>query len=77
MYIPGDHKVICDECGFEFRRSQVKHRWDGALVCSKDWEPRHPQEFARAVRDRIVVRDSRHEQADTFVDVGEVTQDSL
>ena len=77
MYRSGDHYVVCDECGFEFLRSEVSYRWDGALVCKKDWEPRHPQEYVRGVRDRIKVKDARPEQADRFLSTGEVTQDSL
>jgi hypothetical protein len=25
----------------------MRKRWDGLLVCRKDWEPRHPQELIR------------------------------
>ena len=30
-----------------FPSSEIKHRWDGLLVCSKDWETRHPQTLIR------------------------------
>lgn len=60
-YIPGDYWVICDVCGFKKRRSQTKKRWDGALVCEKDWEPRHPQDFVRNVKDHQAVADPRPE----------------
>jgi hypothetical protein len=61
-YIPGDHWMICDECGLRYRRSQVLERWDGFLVCKKDWEPRHPQEFVRGRVDKIAVKNPRPEQ---------------
>ena len=48
QYIPGTHWQICDECGRKMRSSQTKLRWDGAIVCPADWEPRHPQELLHA-----------------------------
>lgn len=47
-YIPGDHWVQCQVCGFEYRNSQMRKRWDGVITCKMDWEPRHPQDFVRA-----------------------------
>ena len=44
----GSHNVICDVCGLKYKNSDLKRRWDGAMVCNADWEPRHPQEFVRA-----------------------------
>lgn len=52
-YKAGGSWGICDECGFKFRLSELRRRWDKALVCKKDWEPRHPQEFIRGKADRI------------------------
>ena len=66
-YIPGDHWMICDECGLQYRRSQMLERWDGFLVCKKDWEPRHPQEFVRGRVDKIAVKNPRPEQVDMSV----------
>ena len=54
-YIPGNHLLTCDECGFVYRYSEMKKRWDGAMVCSKDFEPKHPQESVRARSDKIHV----------------------
>jgi len=36
------------------------------MVCFKDWEPRHPQEFIRGVKDNPSVPISRPEATDTF-----------
>lgn len=40
---PGNWKVACQSCGFWYPSSEIKKRWDGLLVCEKDFETRHPQ----------------------------------
>lgn len=52
-YIPGDHWVVCDVCGFEYRQSQIRVRWDGLAVCPEDYEARHPQDFVKARKEDI------------------------
>lgn len=54
-YQPGNHWLVCDVCGFDYRFSDMKRRWDGAWVCKKDFEERHPQDFVRGRRDHIRV----------------------
>ena len=44
-YTPGEHWATCDRCGFEFHVSKLRLTWDNLLVCSSDWETRHPQEL--------------------------------
>lgn len=52
-YEPGNYWVICDRCGFKRRINTVRKEWNGLLVCFPEcWEPRHPQDFVRAVRDK-------------------------
>lgn len=34
----GTYNRICDECGFVYKRDQLRKRWDGLIVCEKDWE---------------------------------------
>ena len=69
-YKPGRHYVVCDICGFEFYDDEVKTTWDGKVVCEKDWEPRHPQDFVRARPDKISVDEPRRpEPEDVFVEV--------
>lgn len=76
-YRGGGTYGICDECGFKYRLSEMKKRWDGALVCRKDYEPQHPQEFLRGKADRIKhPGDVRPEAEDSFQDTP-VTQDDL
>lgn len=72
-----DHRVICDVCGFEYMASETRMRWDNARVCMKDWEPRHPQDFVRARRDRQAVRNPRPPPPDVFLSPGDVTEDDL
>jgi hypothetical protein len=75
-YKHGDYNAICDRCGFKYKRSQLRYTWDGLLVCKKDWEPRHPQDFVRGVAERQSVPDARPEQTDTFLTT-DITQDDL
>ena len=75
-YIPGDYLMTCDSCGFVFRRSQMRKRWDHLWVCGDDWEPQHPQEFVRIYPERINVPVARPEGTDTMITVA-VTQDDL
>ena len=70
--------AICDECGFEFRNDQLRRRWDGAMVCSKDWEPQHPQELTHPRRaDRQSVPWSRPEPTDVFLAASVTDRDTL
>lgn len=66
-FIPGDWNAICDICAQKYKASQLKKRWDGLMVCSHDWESRHPQDFLRAVQDRQVVPWSRPRTEDVFI----------
>ena len=63
----GDWNAICDVCGFQFKASEMRKRWDGAMVCKDDWEPRHPQELRRALRDSDSVPWTRPRPADVFI----------
>lgn len=76
-YRAGGTWAICDECGGKFRLSELRKRWDKALVCRNDWEPRHPQESLRSIRDRVRVEGAtRSEPADVFVTTP-ITQEDL
>ena len=54
-YIPGTWNVVCDVCGFKFKADELRKRWDGMMVCSRDYEERHPQELIRPIKERIGV----------------------
>jgi len=66
-YKPGDWNAICEVCGQKFKASKLKRRWDGLLVCKRDWEPRHPQDFVRGVKDKQSVPFTRKETPDSVV----------
>jgi hypothetical protein len=44
----GTWNATCDACGRKFKASRLRKRWDGFMVCEREWEPRHPQDFVRA-----------------------------
>lgn len=68
-YVPGDWNAICDVCGFRYKASQLRKRWDGLMVCEADWEPRHPQDFIKPIKERIGVPWTRPNPPDEFVEV--------
>lgn len=62
----GDWNAACDVCGFRFKSSEMKKRWDGLMVCEQDYELRNPQDFIRIKGDNPSVPWARPE-ADAFV----------
>jgi hypothetical protein len=76
-FILGDSKAVCDVCGFDMHQSQLRKRWDGAMVCAKDFETRHPQDSIRARPERSNVRDARPAVEPRYLAVGEITADDL
>lgn len=50
-YVEGSWNATCDCCGRGFKFGDLQKRWDGAWACSACWEPRHPQDFVRGVKD--------------------------
>lgn len=55
----GDWLVVDDVSGRVIHASEARHRWDGAIVGDSNWEPRHPQEFVKGVKDDQSVPYSR------------------
>lgn len=51
FYKPGTWNAICDSCGFKFKATDLKRRWDGMIVDAACWETRNPQDFLRSVRE--------------------------
>lgn len=72
-YEPGNYHLICDECGFKFRRKEMRLRWDNLWVCKDDWETRQPQDFVTARIDVIVVDPVRSPPSDEFVTTDQCT----
>lgn len=50
---PGTWKAVCDSCGFEFPSDELRHRWDGFMVCKDDYETKHPQLDIRIKPERV------------------------
>lgn len=50
-FLSGQWNAICDICGFEFKSRELRKNWMGLMVCSKDFETRHPQELIRVKAD--------------------------
>lgn len=63
----GSWNFICDVCGQKYKAEQMRKRWDGVITCPNDWEPRHPQDFVRGVKDNQSVPISRPEPPDQFI----------
>lgn len=68
-YKPGCWNVICQVCGVQYKSDEIKKRWDGALVCKDDWEPRNILDFLRPITEREGVPYSNPEPADVFISV--------
>jgi hypothetical protein len=63
-YAPGDWNVACSMCGRKMKASQMVKNWQGMYRCVKCNEPRHPQDFVRAVQDVQTVPFSQHQLED-------------
>ena len=42
-YSPGDHYVICDQCGFKVYASKCRMQWNGLFTCPDCFDEKHPQ----------------------------------
>jgi hypothetical protein len=47
----GDWNAACFQCGRKRKASTMKKHWQGYYVCPEHWEPRHPQDFVRGVKE--------------------------
>lgn len=50
-YRLGDWNVTCSMCGRKRKASEMQKNWQGMWRCPQHNEPRHPQDFVRAVPD--------------------------
>jgi hypothetical protein len=74
-YVKGDYNVISDRDGGKYKRSECRKEWNGLLVHRDEWEPRHPQDFVKGVKDDMSVPDPRPGAEDTH-SVFETTLDA-
>ena len=65
----GDQNAICDVCGFKYKLSELKKRWDNLLVCDFDFETRHPMDFQRIPRPETTPSGGNVQPADVFTTV--------
>lgn len=66
-YKPHLWNAICDVCGFEFKSNELKKDWRGLMVCKKDFELRHPQDFIKVRPEKVSVEWTRPEPTDEYV----------
>ena len=77
VYRPGDYNVICQRTGYKIKASDSRKEWNGLVVRSGSWEPRHPIDFLRSFADHQAVTDARPEAEDNFLTTNEVSVDDL
>jgi len=65
--ILGNWNAICDICGLKFKATDLTKDWRGLMVCSKDFEQRHPQDFLRVRADDPSIPWARPEPEDVFL----------
>jgi len=63
----GSYNGICDVCGFKFKFTELQKRWDGLIVCHKDFEQDHPQKYIRVRESGLSVPVIRDRPEDVFV----------
>lgn len=78
VYVPGDHKAVCDICGFTRLRSEMRMNYNKMFVCADTcWEPRHEQYIEPTGRhERQHVDISRPESDPVFI-TDPITPDDL
>lgn len=63
----GSYNAICDVCGGKYKMLDLQKRWDGLIVCKKDFEQDHPQKYIRVRESGLAVPVVRDRPVDTFV----------
>jgi hypothetical protein len=51
-FAPGDWNIICSICGTKLKFSDAVRNWQGQWRHPKCNEPRHPQDFAQAIKSK-------------------------
>lgn len=70
MYKPGQWRALCDVCGFKYWSGEMRKRWDGLMVCPKDFELDHPQKYIKVQEESQGTPWARPEPAeDTFIGI--------
>lgn len=50
-YKRGGWNIQCQRTGFKIKNTQARREWNNLVVRRQSWEPRHPQDFVRGVKD--------------------------
>jgi len=64
----GSWNGICDVCSFKFKFTELHKRWDGLVVCEKDFEHDHPQKYIRVRESGLSVPTIRPQSEVQFVE---------
>ena len=67
-FASGQYNAICDRCGFKFKSSELRKDWQGLMVCDKDFEQRHPQDFIRVRSEKLLPEWVRPRTPDSFIE---------
>ena len=79
----GQFKAECQRCSSWYHSSKLKREWTGLRVCrgpgtKECWEPRHPLDFVRGVKDRQAPPWTSPPAEERFTSVvGDVSEDDL
>ena len=81
-FVIGQWNAVCDQCGFEYKSSQLRLQWNNLRTCCGPgtngcWEPRHPQEMMRGKRDEQAPPWVRPQPPDRELAVNEVQPEDL
>lgn len=68
-YKSGEWNVFCMVCNRKIKSGQALKRWDGLIVCSDDYENRHPMDFLRTRQERISVPFTSDTSFNQFVQI--------
>lgn len=77
FYLPGAYNQICDRTGFKQKSTMTRREWTGQTVRIESWEPRHPQDLIRSVKDDQSVENPNPPAPDKFLATNEVSKDDL
>lgn len=77
-YLPGGYNFICQRTGYKTKSNDLRKEWNGLVVRSGSWEPRHPQDMLRSFPDHQAVDEPNPEPPeDTFLGDNEVLASDL
>ena len=72
-YLSGEFNLTCDRCSKKIKAHEAKHEWTGFIVCGDCFENRHPQDFVKALTDKITVPFQRPIPALLFTSISYLT----